>query len=417
MDGEYTVQLTKRGNKIPEPEESSEAPVPEEISTPKISGGKHYEKTSKGVRPIAVHVTDHAVYALQLSNKNELVLYGKTELSEKIVEGGVILDSEKLTQSIQSLLLDIIPDFDEKKAVPCSTCISKSQTYIQHFVVPHADGAVTYDSVYEKLSNILPFSITHASVEYTSWKKGDEEHVVAAVIPKGVVASFVEVLQLSSLSVVLVDVEASALGRALIPSDEVESSLIVDIGARSTSLNSYTGEKLTSSLFAPVGSDTLSAVYDSTPSENGNNKAGGTEEDVVATLIQSIELLLLGHQSLSANKEIGTIYLVGRTHFLPLLAEYIEETVRIKTHVGNPLQHLTSHSPGIEKDAVLYSTTIGLALRTDVSKGYNLLSKHKKKSNPVTHTFTMVIFFKKHLRESLLFLLVLVCFFGLLMWM
>ncbi|KKS84270.1 MAG: hypothetical protein UV60_C0024G0006 [Parcubacteria group bacterium GW2011_GWA2_43_11] len=370
-------------------------------SKPKISGTFH----------IALHITDHEIYALQITHESKVTLFGKSVLPEHTVENGIIIAQEQLAQHIRALLEEVLSSKNIPKVVYGHVCIPKSQTYLQHIILPSTnEQPLNYEIASEKISELIPFSMSEVSVGFTHWKENQREHIVAAVVPHTIIDSYTMAIRLAGITPVLVDIESAALGRALIENNQHSKSLVIDIGARSTALNCYTGQKPLASVFVPVGSDKLVEILSNTNSDKYTENQK-TFEDITSTLIQAIFLIVQEMQEPQHNSTIENIYIVGLTSLLSVLAEYIGKEVGIPTHVGNPLPHLTEYPHEIERDAILYASAIGLMLRSGSSdaEGFNLLTsyvdkKRKKKKEVLLWLFP---FMKKHIRELLLLLCVL----------
>lgn len=413
MEETYIVHLAKRKHDVPRDVPPSSPEVPDSVNTPpahtppnpSIRGTAHYK------HPVVVHITDHELFILRLENTDELKHFGKKTLPEGVVEDGIILNPEVLAQTIRRTIQDTFGEEGIPKTIHGFVCIPKSQTYTKHFVLTHTDLPLTHEIVLEKLSHLLPFSMSNVKVSFTHWTSGDEQHIVAVVIPTTVLTSYMSTLELAQITPTLLDVEAAALGRALIPKNQNARTLVVDVGARSTALNSYIGHELITSVFAPIGSDKLIEVLQKTQTTN-NKEVRSTFEDIANTLTQAITLIKQDFENIPGTSKIETIYLVGQTFLLPILTEYLEKEVGIHTEIGNPLQHLTSYPPELKQDAVLYASAIGLALRTDTSDatGFNFSHSHHTTKKQKVRAALLQPFMKEHVREFFLLLLVLVSF-------
>jgi len=177
MEDKYIVRISKhndaRNSAPPSPPAEAE-PVPENTplhptSKPKMSGTFY----------VALHITDHEIYALQITHETKLTRFGKSVLPEHTVENGVILAQEQLARHIRTLLEEVFLSKDLPKIIHGHICIPKSQTYIQHFVLPNAEESLHYELVSEKLSELIPFSMSEVSVGFTHWEEDQEEHITA----------------------------------------------------------------------------------------------------------------------------------------------------------------------------------------------------------------------------------------------
>jgi type IV pilus assembly protein PilM len=408
MNENYIVHIPKRNDTGDSPQ------TPPPVETDSTQKNEHPHPTEKtkvsGTFHVALHITDHEIYVLQMTHESKFTRFGKSTLPEHTVENGIILDSEQLAQHIRVLLKEVLSCENIPSTIYGNICIPKSQTYIQHIVLPSTSEPLTYELVSEKISKLLPFSKTEVSIEFTHWKEDAKEHIICAVVPHSIIDSYSATARIAGLTPVLIDMEGAALGRALLEKNQHTKSLIIDIGARNTALNSYLGQEIVASVFAPVGNDKLEEILSDTHPYTDAEKQKQFE-DITATLIQAITLVVQESEVFFHNATIDNIHIVGSSSLLSLLAEYIGTEVGIPTHVGNPLLHLTEYPSLIEGDSILYASAIGLALRTDNSNagGFNLLiTQVNKKTSKKLSGIHFIPYIKNHVRELLLFFCVLI---------
>src|SRR3989339_449849 len=286
MEDTYIVHLSKRkkndGQEVPSLPLAINTHDPLPPTPPHVVGTTGTVKVADKL-PIALHITDHEIYALQVTHAGELTRFGKSILPEKTIENGIILEQEKLVGCIRALIEEVLPEARDSKGLQGLLCIPKSQTYIQHFSLPITREPLTYETVSLKLSKLLPFSMSEVSIAFTHWEYAEEQHIISVVVPHAVTDSYTSTLELAGITPVL-----------------------IDIGARTTALNSYAGQELVGSVFAPVGSDKLIEILNEAHSgKDAENQK--TFEDITATLIQAIKLILQEPHGTPQNSTIEII--------------------------------------------------------------------------------------------------------------
>lgn len=294
--------------------------------------------------------------------------HNRAVLEEGIVQDGKILNKEKLVEKLKEVLKDI----KAKKAI---LSLPESKIFIGDFkIIPWRPEEVYTD----KINNLQ----------------------IAA--PKEIVNQYIEVVKLSGVDPIVIDIESISLGRALMPEQSQikskESTIIMDIGARTANLGIFNSSGvLQNSITVPIaGNNFTKAIAEKLNIKTEEAEAlkiklgfdaSDTGNKVLPVLQSSFQPIVkelkdaISYYENSRGKKIKEIILAGGSALLPKIDEYLAVNLDKKVKIGDPLARLKSGQLADKKEnSVLFSNVIGLALRGigDISKGINLLPREHK---------------------------------------
>lgn len=274
--------------------------------------------------------------------------------------------------------------------------VSGQMAFLRCASIPMAGGQDKFDTLvrYEIEQNI-PFPIdemvcsshilgdTEAgdkSVMIVAAKVDQIENIAAAVKQAGFDPEIIDVAPVSLINLL----QAT-------PSYDGSCAVLLDIGAKTTSLSIVEGEKVYNRAI-PVGGNTLTKEIaqllgcttdeaEEYKRQNAYVSMGGVTEDedetldAVAKVCRSVMTRLHAEISRSINfyrsQQGGSapskLYLTGGTALMPQLAEFFQDTLQIEVGFLSPFEAVSVSSSldasTLEYDSVYLATTTGLALR------------------------------------------------------
>ena len=353
---------------------------------------------------ISIDISDHSIEILYLSKQRSILAYGRTIIEQGIVRDGEIIKQKALTQALRLTVQRAgFQPFDPRKGPYLRAIVSlpEFKTYIQTFTFD--SRANLFEKVKQEIEKTIPFPINDL---YWSYIESLDENsskikVLCAAVLKDIVNDQVHFFKASGINPIVFDIEAASLGRALLSQELKQSTIILDIGARTTNLNIFdkNGFIGLSATIPYAGLDFAAKIADhlgiskqkaeTIMEEKGFEKQDNPfllilereAEKIVKEVQQSINYYE-GKFGKDAEK-VKKIILAGGLSLLPdidgFFQKYFEE---IKVEMGNPLEKI-KRKGGMKKNmAILYSNAIGLALRSvakdPVKRGINLLPEEIK---------------------------------------
>lgn len=317
-----------------------------------------------------------------------LLKYGKANLAAP-------LDSGNVTTILAPALHEIMRTKGIKPG-KVSISISGQMAFLRNAAIPFAGGQDRFDTLvrYEIEQNI-PFPIDEMvcdshilgdtvtgdkSVIIVASKVDQIENLVAAVKSVGFDPEVIDVAPISLINLL----QAS-------PTYEGGCAVILDIGAKTTSLSIIEGEKIYNRAI-PVAGNTITKEIAQTVGcsideaenykcQNAYVSMGGVTEDedetldrvskvcrsVATRLHAEITRSINFYRSQQGGATPAKLYLTGGTALLPQLADFFQDSLQIEVAFLNPFDAISvaaaCQSPELEYDSVYLSATTGLAFR------------------------------------------------------
>lgn len=350
--------------------------------------------------PIGVDISDSSIEVLRLNKNREIIEYARVLLAEGVVENGKIMDKEKLVLSLREVLKKASGEdtTSSSKKVEAIVSLPESKVFVRNFELPLGlDGEDLTREIMDEIGKIAPSGLDSIYWDYVLVSTKKSHHILFVAAPKDLVNEYVEVADLAGLEVVVIDVEASSLGRSLLkPLFLKANSMVVDIGARTSDISIFGRDGLLHlSVSVPVAGNQLTQAVMGKLGKSREEAeelkrtfgfSGEKEGHRVSTILRnSFEEVLdkikkaISYYQNNVSGKVEEIILAGGSASLPELDEYLEKSLGIKVKIGNPIEKLKNGQilNNKEKQSVLFSNVIGLALRglDDSWRGINLLPK------------------------------------------
>ena len=188
-------------------------------------------------------ICDTSIVAIQLKKQRdriELVAGGRLELEAGIIENGLILNQEKLSQAIKKLLRGTKPK--EIKTPYVIASLPSSSVFIHIFDFPQTLTNKQLEGVVKnQAEELLPIPLAELYWTFeTATLRGDQREILFAAAEKKLVDKYLKVFEECLLKPIVLDIESISLARALIKDFEKEEGIIIcDIGDRTTILTIF----------------------------------------------------------------------------------------------------------------------------------------------------------------------------------
>ncbi len=344
-------------------------------------------KTSSIWKPrdvVGLDIGTKSIKVVQLRKKGKLtklVGYGQIDLPENYIIEGIISETEKTAKLIKEFLAKV--PWGKITATRVNMSLSESKVFTRILSLPHTDEKNRNDAVVWEANQIVPMAVSDLYIDWQLIGPNNEDpkldDIIFAAAPKSIVNSYIQLAELVGLEVMGIEINLSAVARAVIPNKETsETVLIIDLGRESTSAAIFDQYiRVTGSIL--TGGDSLTQKIaetlkiDKTEAENlklkkDDKNAIKVREAIDPGLTEITKEIdrMIRYYNEKINKEntITKILLCGGTASLPGLAEYFTEKLDIPTMVGNPWSNISVYpiKPVPRDEAPLYTNAIGLAL-------------------------------------------------------
>lgn len=308
--------------------------------------------------------------------------WGEIEIGPDIVSRGEIKDVPRLAAALNEIA---------KKTGVEHFRLSLPEERVYLFET-EIDQETEMDDIREllefRLEENVPLSPKDAYFDYQLYHAGDKGPLVAsvAVCPKAVSDSYYEACRAAAITPMSFEVESQAIARAVLPTADKGTKLLVDFGKTRTgigivhqSILSYTstvdigGNELSASLRRQFG-DKDESELTRLKNEQGLVRTAATSmspSEALLPVVSAVRDEIQTHVQYwndkhSSSRPIEEIVVSGGTANLRGLTEYFHEALGITTTVADVWQNVCdaklSTPPIDRRHSYSYATAIGLAL-------------------------------------------------------
>ncbi|MFA6416073.1 MAG: pilus assembly protein PilM [Candidatus Paceibacterota bacterium] len=336
-----------------------------------------------------IDISDRSLKFFQLIEKRGQLIDGwheEVELPAGIIEGGRIIQADKLKPIINSLS----KKYGVTRAI---VSLPEDRAYTLQLNLPQMKKSQLREAIAFQLEEYVPLPSNEIVFDYKLVKSGGDKNsliVAVSALPKTIITEYVEVFSGTSMVPIAFEIEAQAMARSLLSRDSNELALIVDIGRVHVGFFvARQGEVLYASIANNIGGDDISAIIsrqlnisleeaEKLKNEIGLNRSEDNKDSFFAAIpvITSIKDEINQRCEYWRNREkynprterIARIVLCGGQSTLPGLLDFLQSYFDIPVELGNPWQNFYPAELGVPKlslkESLRYATALGLSLRS-----------------------------------------------------
>jgi type IV pilus assembly protein PilM len=335
---------------------------------------------------IGIDIGTESIKLVEIAmEKNQPVLknYGIIELPDMTMEDGRIVDSEKLSFTINKLLSTTRTV--SKNAV---IAVGGRNTFAREFVFPKMTIAELGEAIRWDLAKYIPYNPGSFNFDFSIIGAGNTEtemKVLLVAAPLDYITTIINVIKSVGLTPFAIDIEPFALYRIF---DDIQQAMVIDIGAALSQIIVFKNGSPTVIRNIPIGGYNFTRVImeginlDFNEAENIKqtklilsqsyvddqySKVKSEMELIVSELIQNINRTAEYYQQQNQNSKIDKIFITGGGANLNSIAQILTERLEIPAILYDPLSRLKIPSAfdriHLRKVAPQLATAIGLALR------------------------------------------------------
>lgn len=293
------------------------------------------------------------------------------------------LDQEEMAKAIQVLV-------SEAKITTryVTIALPENQVYTKVLEIPLLSDKELASAIYWEAEQYIPVPLNTITLDYkvlfrpTTKEAGSTMRVLLVGAPTALVEKYEKVLNLAGLTIYAIETEIISLTRASAIGQEFPSTLLVDIGAMSTSLAIVKNSGLIFTYTLPAGGVAISRAiasdlgfaiaqaeeykktYGLADSALGG-KIGKVTEPILSSILSEVRKALAFYATQYTNDPIKQIILSGGSAKLPGLATYFTANTGIETAIINPWKLLVPEEvpKDVIENAPEYAIAAGLAMR------------------------------------------------------
>lgn len=323
------------------------------------------------------------VELLDRQNSFEIGRFGARAIPLGIIESGEV----KKPADLRTIFIDIKKQFGLEYV---NVSLPEEKAYLYELKLPLMKYSEVRDSIELSLEEHVPLKAEEALFDYEILKETESAlNVAVSVIPRTLVDGYLDAFSGSGITPSVFEIEAQSTARAVVPSGDKQSYMIVDFGNLRTGIAIVSEGVVQFTLTIPVGGTALTesiaknlglsyADAEKYKLEKGIPVASGSGKattEIMPTL-SSIHDEIIRHMTYWQTHDddyakkrapIQKIYLCGGDSNLVGLVEYLSVDLSVPIEIADVFVNvnaLSTYVPIINFDESLgYASAIGLALR------------------------------------------------------
>lgn len=307
----------------------------------------------------------------------KLETYGMVDIPEPI--------SSQTTDEMVHKIAELLSNLMSRAGVTtkeCTMSLPNSAVFTSVIDMPKMGDKEMESAMQFEAKKYVPLPFSEVTLSWTVISENEDgasSKVLLIAVPKQIRDIYVKLFQLAGLNLDIIEIEALSLIRSLVV-DKTKNDVIIDIGAKVTSLNFIKGGTLQLTRNLSIGGDTITdrvaqALNLSVPrAEQFKRDFGLRGTDFLPEAVKPVLSVIKGEAnqivSLYRTHNVLTdrIVLVGGGAQLPGIVEYFTAELGVPAVLGDSLSRITydeSIKSILSRYSLLLPIAIGLGLRQE----------------------------------------------------
>lgn len=338
---------------------------------------------------MGLDISDLSLKAVQIQKKariNTIRALNWQAVPAGLIEEGVIKDEDKIAKLIRRVIEKSTDKFTTQYA---AISLPEPKTFIKLIDIASKkiEGHKIRDLIRKELPRHIPIDINEMQIDWQEVNNGHKyRKFLVAAVPKTIVEEYVKVCNMAGIEVVALEVEAQAIERAILPrvknKDSEGVKIILDLGASRTSIilldrgmiqfaNSIanlSGEKITEKIMEKKNLSHDKAEKAKLICGSSPKKCKGVILEIINEAIDELVKEIINAINFYQDHFAGQtkdlqIILCGGGANMNNIDKTLEEKLKRKIVIADPLANISSELPKKVGNIEAYTTAIGLALR------------------------------------------------------
>lgn len=296
------------------------------------------------------------------------------------------VDEEEMAQAIKKTVADAgIKEKNINLALP------ENQVYTKVVQMPVLSDRELASAIYWEAEQYIPIPLSNVSLAWSILKKplkpapSEKMEVLMVGAPTLIVKKYQKIIEMAGFSISSIETEILSAVRSLTLNPTASAgvpTIIVSIGAISTSLAIVAGSSLIFTYSMPLGGTAINRAisadfglshlqaeeYKRTYGmSNGplGQRIGKATEPIVSSILTEIKKAVVYYSQKYKDSRIEQIILSGGTSKLPGISTYFAQNLGIETVIANPWKMLSNQKlpKEILDNGPDYTIAVGLALK------------------------------------------------------
>lgn len=328
---------------------------------------------------LGVDIGSSSIKIVQLSRGQNPTLetYGMVDTPEPISSQ----TTDEMVHKIAALLSNLL----EKAGATTKECVMSlpnSAVFTSVIDMPKMGDKEMESAMQYEAKKYVPLPFSEVTLSWTVISENEDgrsNKVLLIAVPKQIRDIYIKLFQTAGLNLDIIEIEALSLIRALVV-DKTKNDVIIDIGAKVTSVNFVRGGTLQLTRNLSIGGDTITdriaqALNLNQPrAEQFKRDFGLRGTDFLPEAVKPVLAVVKGEVNQMVNlyktHNVMTdrIVLVGGGSQLPGIVDYFKTELGIPTEIGDSLSRVSydeAIKPILSRYSSLLSIAIGLGLREE----------------------------------------------------
>ena len=333
-------------------------------------------------------LSDRSMKYMEFYRKHSSILVkrsGLYKIPEGIIEKGEIKQKNKLVDFLKTVK-------DKLRSKYIIASLPEEKVFVSKIQIPMMKKEYIRESIELQLDQYIPLSAKEAVFDFDiigEDYKNNHIDINLTVFPRTFVEEYKNVFLGAGFAPLVFEMEAQAFTRAVVPESETESVMVIDFGrTRATFAIVSRGKIQFTTTVTVAGGEIDKAIMDNLrvnleqadqiKKEIGFIRSKNNEQlfNAILPIVSAIKdeaakqiIYWNSHQEKNEEEsvKISKIMLCGGESTLAGFSEYLSYELKTKVELSNPWVNVLSFENSIPemelRDALAYSTVIGLALR------------------------------------------------------
>jgi type IV pilus assembly protein PilM len=342
----------------------------------------------KDVPQFGFDIGTRSVKIVQLQrsgHKTVVKAYGHAYFPQEAVVEGIIVDPDEVASAIKPLLQK--QTYGHLSSNRVITGLPAAKLFTRTLKLPHMSDDDLGQAINYEVEQYVPVPVSDLYIDYeiinnTQGKDGHIDVLMMAA-PRAIVDSYIKLFDKLGLEIGAIEANMTAVVRSLLHSGDAGSgTLVMDIGSISSDITIYDrftpltgsvpigGESYTDSLvktlaIKPDQANEIKMKF-GIASSGMRDKVYSTIEPQLKTITKEVKRVIKFYQDRGGEQQkVKSIVISGGTANMPGIADYFRADINLPLTIADPWKNLDikKASPESEREAAMYATAIGLALR------------------------------------------------------
>ncbi len=293
-------------------------------------------------------------------------------------------DHQEMAASINKLVIDA-----KIKINNVNVSLPENRVYTKVIDMPNLSEKELSNAIYWEAEQYIPAPLNTITLDWSILKKpkntdpAGKMQVLLVAAPNQIIKRYQMILELAGLTVVGIETEILSVVRSVVVNETFPTTLIMNIGALSTSLVIVQNGIIVFSYITPLGGIALTRAiaadfgisvpqaedYKRTYGLSDKNIGGRISnaiKPVLSTLVSEVKKAIAFYSDKYKNESsISQLLLTGGGALLPGIIGYFVQSIGLETIIGNPWKLFNIQ--GVPEDLGIrgpeFATSIGLALK------------------------------------------------------